>query len=478
LRLARQHGILTTGRAVLDYGCGHGEDVSLLLGEGIAARGWDPVHRPDGDRSIADVVNLGYVINVIEDPDERLQTVQEAWRLTERVLVISARLTFEDRATGELFGDGVITRRSTFQRYYEQEELRSFISTAIGIEPVPAAPGTFYVFRDDNEREAYQASRFRQRISAPRLRVADRLYQEHQNLFDRLVASLQERGRLPVGDEAAEHEALVSVVGSLRRSFQVVVRVFGSEHWDDVRRRRADDLLVYLALARFRGRPRPRSLSASMQADVTAFFGKYPTACTRADELLFSVGRSDRVEEAVQSMAFGKMTPAALYVHRAGLDRLSPVLRVYEGCAQQLVGSVDGANIIKLYRRGPKVAYLCYPSFDREAHPELLGSLFVDLRSRSVHYRDYAQSENPPILHRKETFVPPDYVLRDRFACLSAQEERHGLLDDTETIGFREHWSALLSARRLVVRGHRLVRSKPTVMEDVTDNGTGIEVGG
>lgn len=476
LRLAREHGILTTERTILDYGCGHGEDVTALCTEGFLARGWDPVHQPAGDRSVAAVVNLGYVVNVIEDPDERAQALRDAWSLAERVLVVSARLTFEDHATGEIFGDGVITRRRTFQKYYEQEELRTFIATALGVEPVPAAPGTFYAFRDEEEREAFRASRFRQRISAPRLRVADRLYQEHRALFDRLVSSLQERGRLPVGEEARDHDDLIAAVGSLRRSYQVLVRVFGSEHWDDVRRRRADDLLVYLALARFRGRPRPRSLSETMHADVTAFFGRYTTACAQADDLLFAAGKTDRVEDAVSATGFGKVTPTAIYVHRDGLHRLPAVLRVYEGCAQQLVGSVEGANIIKLYRREPKVAYLCYPTFDRDAHPALLGSLLVDLRSRSVHYRDFAASENPPILHRKETFVPQDYELRDRFARLTAQEEQHGLLDQTETIGFREAWAALLAARGLAIRGHRLVHAKSPTVESA-DMGVETEAG-
>ncbi len=466
LRLAREHGILTTERTMLDYGCGHGEDVMALVSEGYAARGWDPVHRPDGDRSSAEVVNLGYVVNVIEDPEERSQTVRDAWRLAERVLVISARLTFEDRAAGELFGDGVITRRSTFQKYYEQEELLSFIASAIGVEPVPAAPGTFYAFRNDEERETFRASRFRQRINAPRLRVADRLYQEHQGLFDRLAQDLRERGRLPVDTEAAGHDALIEAVGSLRRAYQVLVRVFGSEHWDDVRRRRADDLLVYLALARFRGRPRPRSLGVTLRADVAAFFGKYHAACSAADELLFGAGRTERVEEAVQAIEFGKVTPTALYVHRSGLHELPAILRVYEGCAQHLVGSVEGANIIKLYRREPRIAYLCYPTFEREAHPALLGSLLVDLRSRSVRYRDYASAGNPPILHRKETLLQAGHALRERFARLTAQEERHGLLTESESIGTYAGWQAALHRAGLEVHGHRLLRSLRAAAEE------------
>ena len=40
--------------------------------KGIEAWGWDPAHRPDGDLVPVEVVNLGYVVNVIEDIGERL----------------------------------------------------------------------------------------------------------------------------------------------------------------------------------------------------------------------------------------------------------------------------------------------------------------------------------------------------------------------------------------------------------------------
>jgi hypothetical protein len=41
---------------------------------GIRSGGWDPVHRPEPPVEPAPVVNLGYVVNVIENPQERLDT--------------------------------------------------------------------------------------------------------------------------------------------------------------------------------------------------------------------------------------------------------------------------------------------------------------------------------------------------------------------------------------------------------------------
>src|SRR4051812_29652311 len=81
--------LLAPGSTFLDYGCGRGEDVELLTAQGISCHGWDPTHRPDGPLSEADVVNLGYVINVIEDPKERAETLVGAWNLTRQLLVVS-----------------------------------------------------------------------------------------------------------------------------------------------------------------------------------------------------------------------------------------------------------------------------------------------------------------------------------------------------------------------------------------------------
>jgi hypothetical protein len=48
-------------------GCGFGEDIQLLRGSGVSAEGWDPHYRPETPLTAADCVNLGYVLNVIED---------------------------------------------------------------------------------------------------------------------------------------------------------------------------------------------------------------------------------------------------------------------------------------------------------------------------------------------------------------------------------------------------------------------------
>ena len=82
-----------------------------------------------------------------------------------------------------------------------------------------------------------------------------------------------------------------------------------------------------------------------------------------------------------------------------------------------------------------KVSYQVYPDFATDPHPALLRSIKLSLRTRELDCYDYARSTNPPILHRKETFLPPGHPLLAKFARLTRQEEHHGLLDETASIG-------------------------------------------
>ena len=112
-----------------------------------------------------------------------------------------------------------------------------------------------------------------------------------------------------------------------------------------------------------------------------------------------------------------------------------------------------------LHGRSGKVSYFVYPVFETDPHPALERSVKLSLRTREIDCFDYTAATNPPILHRKETFLTTDHPLHAKFARLTQQEEKHGLLDDTATIGTREGWSRRLAERGLSVNGHRLVRT-------------------
>jgi DNA phosphorothioation-associated putative methyltransferase len=453
-------GLLVPDTTMFDYGCGHGQDIQILSSQGVVCDGWDPVFRPEAQRHPADVINLGFVLNVIEDIDERTRALKQAWQLARRLLIVAAQVKEAGRGQSQVpFGDGVLTGRGTFQKFFGQGELKSYLEAELQAEAVPVSLGIFYVFKDETLQQQFIANRYRRRVAAPRKRISELRFEEHRELLEPFMAAIAELGRLPEEEEFPRAAEAIVAFGSLKRAFALVRRVTGEDEWDAIRQHRTEDLLVYLALARFRKRPPIGKLPRTLQRDMRAFFGAYTRACQQADELLFRVGNAAVIDEACQRSRVGKQLPDDLYVHRIALDALEPLLRIYEGCGRAFLGEVEGANIIKIHRRSGKLSYLVYPDFEDDPHPALLRSIRVNLRTRQIESNDYSQSANPPVLHRKETFLLPDDPLREKFARLTAQEERHGLLDEASAIGTREGWSNRLAECGFALKGHRLVRA-------------------
>ena len=463
IRQAIADGVITPEATVFDYGCGRGSDIRRLRADGHAAAGWDPQHAPDAPLNAAEVVNLGYVVNVIERPIERRDALLHAWSLAKRVLIVTARLKF-DMLGQELtpFEDGFLTNRGTFQKFYDQIELREWIAAFLDVQPVAAAPGMFYVFRQASDRESFVASRHRRSGGSWSRFAGERLFEEHRELFEAVLPFFCERGRLPSVRECAAAGTLYQTIPRLTFILESIEKLTGSDEYARIVAERTQDLLVYLALSRFSKRPALHRLPEDLQLDIRSFFPSYQAACSAADELLFAVGVQSRLDQAFTDARVGKLTGNALYVHRSALPRLPTLLRLYEGCARGYVGSVEGTTVVKLHRAGKaQVSYLAYPDFDDNAHPVLVGSLIVDLKRFTVHYRDYADHADPPVLHRKELFVDSDYPRRDAFARLTRVEERCGLLSTSVRIGSRAAWQALLQDRGFTIRGHRLLRSYP-----------------
>ena len=460
VQVALADGVLRAGRSFFDFGCGRGGDVSRLKDAGFESSGWDPAHAPAEPTQAADVVNLGYVVNVIEDRDERADTLRRAWNLAKAVLVVAARPDWEaGQVRGQPRGDGIVTSKGTFQKFYAQDELRAWIESNLGEVPVAASPGVFYVFRDGAEAAGVRIRRFRTRApSTPRPRRADALWEQHRELLEPLAEFWETRGRLPHPSEIKFASELAEAIGSIRSAGGILRRVMGDERFEVARQSAEADLLVFLALEAFRGRPKFTKLPVDTQLGGRAHLGSYKAACEAADGLLFSLADETRLGEALRNLPFGKILPDAVYLHGEYIDLLPPLVRIYEGAGRVLLGAVDDLTIVKLSRTERRISYLSYPDFEKEAHPALATSLRVDLRSFHVKLGDFRDSANPPVLHRKETFVPEEHPTRPKFERLTKQEERAGLYADSARIGTRNGWHSALSDAGVALRGHRLVR--------------------
>ena len=460
VRIAVEAGLFNSKTTFFDYGCGYGEDIRQIDHLGYSGSGWDPYYRPNAELESADIVNLGYIINVIEDIAERRQALIKAWELTQKTLIISAQVLVDDRRRGLVaYGDGIVTNRNTFQKYYEQEELKLYIDQVLEVESIPAGLGIYFVFRHEAEAEYFRASRLYSRLSTPRIHGKVRNFEDYRELLAPLMNFYTKRGRLPVKGELESESAIKAEFRSFQRAFKLVLQATDRQEWDAISEKRRQDLLVYLALGKFSGRPTIRKLAPEIKADVKALFGSYKQACTIADLLLINVGDMKKIANLCQRSEIGKQLNNALAVHVSALEKLPPLLRLYEGCASRNFYRLENANIVKLYYNKPKITYLVYPEFDTKAHPALKATMEVDLHNLSVTYHDISDETNPLILHQKDALVAPDYPSYKKFVRLTKKEQKSGLLENRDAIRRLHGWLRCLREHEVIIEGHKLSNS-------------------
>ncbi|WP_424644612.1 DNA phosphorothioation-associated putative methyltransferase [Embleya sp. AB8] len=443
---------ITPDTSVLDYGCGRGGDLRTLRGMEIAADGWDPHYRPDAPLAPADVVLLTYVLNIIEDPTERRETLRRAWDLASTVLIASARLTWDrSRVNGDEYTDGILTGRGTFQHLFGARELRDFVRDTTGTRCVAAAPGIVYAFKDDRERVAFLARRIIPHVPWP-------VTGDTTAAIAAAVDHTEHRGRVPRLEEMPPTTA--ALLSHLRPTevHRLVRTTADPDRTAAGARRTTLDTLLFLAVELFNGRGPFGGLPLPVQLDVRAFFASYKEACRRADRLLLKLRDDTYLHGAMHASTAGRISPTALYVHRRALDRLPIVLRLYEHCAAIAAGRPATWTIAKLAHRGRSVAWLDYPDFDTDAHPRLAGSYTVDLKTLEAAFRSHADDPDRPVLHRKHEFLAPDDPDAPKYRRLTAAEARAGLYARPHLIATETGWQAELDRCARTLRGHRLVR--------------------
>ncbi|MBI4817753.1 MAG: DNA phosphorothioation-associated putative methyltransferase [Deltaproteobacteria bacterium] len=419
LQALLQHGFLDGTRTVFDYGCGRGGDLAQLERMNVHATGWDPHFASDRERLPADIVNLGFVLNVIEDPDERTDALRGAWSLTRTVL--SVAVLIKGRSAWEknrLFGDGVLTSRGTFQKYFLQEELRAYIEQHTGRQPIALAPGLYFVFRSDEDEQTFLAERQRGRARpsvarptplprsqrqpqlrapapTPRRSKRDK-WQEHREVLVAFWTTCVGLGRLP---EADEFSGDLSSLGSIASVFRRCTQEFGDSEWENARRKLHDDLLVWLALGCFERRRSHSKMPPALRADIRAFWRGWSGAQDAGRQLLFSAGNAETVAaaalEAVQKAVATLEDPTTMCVRGTRIVELPPILRVLVGCVGQLYGDSAAADVVKVHLGTSSVTLLNCDDFELPL-PTVIERVRVDLRRLSLQFQSFDSGDVPP----------------------------------------------------------------------------------
>ncbi|WP_250123063.1 DNA phosphorothioation-associated putative methyltransferase [Chroococcidiopsis sp. CCMEE 29] len=141
--IAINKGILTLDQTFFDYGCGQGGDLCRLTQMGYKANGYDPFYFPDADKTKADVVNLSYVLGVINDIQERQETLLQAWALTGKTLIVSAQV---QKTRGTIpHNDGWINKWNIYTKFWTEPEWRKYVEGVTGAKAYRIGKGVLVV---------------------------------------------------------------------------------------------------------------------------------------------------------------------------------------------------------------------------------------------------------------------------------------------------------------------------------------------
>ena len=465
-------GFLDGKHTVLDYGCGRGDDVRALAGQGIEVTGWDPFFAPENEKRTADVVNLGFVLNVIEDPDERREALLGAWALTEQVLAVAVLLRDSNYERYRIYRDGVVTARGTFQKHFRPTELREYVSETLGRDPIAIRPGIVFVFKTDDAEQAFLAERQLSRaprsglptvpnVNRPRIqRARMSKWERHREIVEEFWTRCLELGRHPEPDEFVRAGELRENLGTPKTVLRYCTREFGSELLEQARTRRHADRLVYLALNLFERRRSFAALPQAVRRDVKALWGSFSSANAAARDTLFSAGRPDDLAASAQvavAQGIGYMpTKRALFLHASQAPQLPPLLRIYLGCAARVYGAFEDVDLIKIHIGSNKVSLMTYDDFAGRAVPMLQERIKIVLGNAEFQVFSYGDEFPPQPLLWKSRFIPSDFPQRDKQLAFDEALSALGLVDEEQLTA--AELEATLAHASLQIRGFRLTR--------------------
>ena len=473
--LAR-HGFLDGTLSVFDYGCGRGDDIRNLTGNTIRVSGWDPHYAPDQPKQVADIVNLGFVINVIENYQERIDALWGAYDLCLQVLVVSAMLFNQNALKGQVFNDGVITQRNTFQKYFTQTELKAFLSETLKTDAIPVAPGIFFIFKDPDAEQRFLLNRQRSHRnilrlsqrplipSLPKLSSSEKKYLNFKHLVDPLWQQTLELGRLPDKTEINNLIELTQNFGTIKKALRFMLDQFDTALLETARQNRIDDLLTYFALQAFSKRKAYKHLEIGLQKDIKAFFGDYQNAVATAQSVLFQISNVELIADASRQateQGLGYLNADnALHLHPSMVKRLPALLRIYIGCATILYGDIEQADLIKIHSQSGKLSLMRYDDFQNQPIPRLLERVKINLREQIFDLYQYGEEYEPTNLYLKSRFINEELPYYAEQLGFDEHLQALSLFDLTGYGPKPEAFRKILANARWEIDGFELVRSR------------------
>ena len=489
IQLLISHGLINQSTDIFDYGCGRGDDLKVLNEIGFTCRGWDPHFANENLIVKADIVNLGFVVNVIEDPVERIDAIKNSFNITKVALVISVMLHSKDR-TGKPFRDGFLTSRNTFQKYFSQSEFKEYLESVLEKDPILIGPGIALIFADSEAEQRYLSGRYRssnftqrllrarlgprvssttkkEKIKPSRASKADKEFEEFKVILDQLWLQTLDLGRIPEPFEILNLNELQCKI-SLTRARRLLKVHFDYELLSKAAKTRSDEIKLFLASRQFSKKSPYKNLEPRLRTDVKYFFGDYKTANEAALKLLLDSANPDQIrsaceEAAADGLGWLEANSHSLQLHRSLIERLPCVLRAYINCGLILWSSISDFQLIKIHVSSGKLTLLQYSDFETSAIPVLIKRVKINIPILDYDLFEYEETQfAPPPLYYKSRYMHEDLAGYAEQAEFDAHLESIGILNDFDQPPTLLQLQEKLISKRLEIAG-LMLRSSTSI---------------
>lgn len=246
-------------------------------------------------------------------------------------------------------------------------------------------------------------------------------------------------------------------VGSLRRAERLCGSQFDVQELAAAGGARKEDLLVYFGLNLFNGRTKYSMLIPEIQRDIKVLFGNATAAFEAARSLLFSVGRTEIIDEACRkatAAGLGYLNEGhSLQIHSSRLNRLPSALRCYAGCAAKLYGDIDTADLVKIHIRSGKLTLLFYDDFETSPLPRLRERIKINMRAQRIDFFQHSNGRETELLYLKSRYMTGDQEEYTQQKAFDDALDRLGLFDFSAYGPTASEFEAGLDSAGYIIRG-------------------------
>jgi len=486
IQLLLSHGLISKSIELFDYGCGRGDDLRTLEILQFKCNGWDPYYAKNKAINPADIVNLGFVINVIEDPAERIEAVQNAFSIAKTAMVVSVMLFSKERS-GKAYSDGVLTSRNTFQKYFTQIELKYYLKKILNIEPIMIGPGIALIFKDNDAEQRFLFGRYRssnvakrllnarlsprsllsesvKKIRIQRVTKSEREFEELKPLLEKLWVLILDLGRFPEPLEIANLNEILEKT-TINRAYRLIKTYFNLDLLDKSAKTRSDEIKLFFAAKLFSKKSTFRDFEPRLKADIKYFFKDFKNANKEALKLLIDSSSPENIlkackEAAAEGLGWLEENGHSLQLHSSLVERLPSVLRAYVNCGLILWDNISDFQLVKIHVTSGKLTLLKYQDFDSQAIPKLIKRIKINIRKLDYDVFEYEEPEYPPsALIFKSRYMHEDLQGFAEQILFYEQLEATGILEELENTTTLEKIQQKLNFIRLEISGLNLQRS-------------------